>query len=85
MSTHSEASAADVALLIGRIRDECISTVFIENVANPRLLQQIARKTDAEMCGTLFTDALSAGEGLAPTCLDMIRHNVGATTAALGS
>ena len=84
-STESEASAADVAALIRRIRDERISAVFIENVADSRLIEQITRETDAVIGGTLYSDALSSEGGPASTYLDMFRHNVGAITAALGS
>ena len=85
LSTESEASAADVAGLIRQIRDERISAVFIENVADSRLIDQITRETDAVIGGTLYSDALSAEDGPASTYLDMLRHNVGAITAALGS
>jgi zinc/manganese transport system substrate-binding protein len=59
--------------------------VFIENVTDHRLLDQIARETGAKIGGTLYTDALSAPDGPAATYLDMFRHNVGALTAALSS
>lgn len=84
-STESEASAADIAALIRQIRDERISAVFIENVADQRLIEQIARETNAVIGGTLYADALSSADGPASSYLDMFRHNVGAITAALGS
>ena len=84
-STESEASAADVAALIRQIRDERISAIFIENVADSRLIEQITRETDAVIGGTLYSDALSSEDGPASTYLDMFRHHVGAITAALGS
>ena len=85
LSTESEASAADVAALIRQIRDERISAIFVENVADSRLIEQITRETDAVIGGTLYSDALSADDGPASTYLDMFRHNVGAITSALGS
>ncbi|MGI9505019.1 MAG: metal ABC transporter solute-binding protein, Zn/Mn family, partial [Geminicoccaceae bacterium] len=85
LSTESEASAAAVATLIRQVRDEQISAIFIENVADSRLIEQITRETDAVIGGTLYSDALSAEDGPASTYLDMLRHNVGAITAALGS
>ena len=42
LSTESEASARDVAQLIEQIREEGIAAVFVENVADPRLIEQIA-------------------------------------------
>jgi zinc/manganese transport system substrate-binding protein len=85
VSTESEASAQDVAKIIRQIRAEKIPAVFLENVTDRRLLDQIARETGAKIGGVLYSDALSGPDGPAPTYLDMFRHNVGALTAALSS
>lgn len=85
MSTESEASAQDVAKIIRQIRKEKIPAVFLENVTERRLLDQIAAETDAKIGGVLYSDALSDEDGPAPTYLDMFRHNVGVLTAALSS
>jgi len=85
VSTESEASAQDVAKIIRQIREEQIPAVFIENITDRRLLDQIARETGAKIGGVLYSDALSEPDGPAPTYLDMFRHNVGALTAALSS
>ena len=83
LSTESEASAQDVARLIGRIRDEGISAVFIENITDGRLLEQIANETGATIGGTLYPGALSGPDGPAPTYLDMMRHNATTLSQAL--
>jgi zinc/manganese transport system substrate-binding protein len=83
VSTEAEASAQDVAGLITQIRDAGIAAVFVENIADPRLLEQIAAETGAKIGGTLFSDALSGPEGPAGTYLTMMRHNLGQLTAAL--
>jgi zinc/manganese transport system substrate-binding protein len=85
VSTESEASAQDVAKIIRQIKADKIPAVFVENIADLRLLDQIARETGAKIGGTLYSDALSGHDGPAPTYLDMFRHNVGALTAALSS
>lgn len=85
VTTESEASAQDVAKIIRQIRDEHIPAVFLENVTDRRLLDQIARETGAKIGGVLYSDALSGEDGPAPTYLDMFRYNVGALTAALSS
>jgi zinc/manganese transport system substrate-binding protein len=85
VSTEAEASAKDVAKIIRQIRGEHIPAVFMENISDHRLLDQIARQTGAKIGGTLYTDALSPPDGPAPTYLDMFRNNVGALTAALSS
>ena len=85
LSTESEASAKDVARLIRQIRDEGIRAVFIENVADPRLLKRIADETGAVIGGTLYPGALSGPDGPAPTYLDMMRHNATTLARALTS
>lgn len=85
LSTEAEASAQDVARLIEQMRDEGISAVFIENITDSRLLEQIASETGASIGGTLYPGALSGPDGPAPTYLDMLRHNAMTLTQALGS
>jgi zinc/manganese transport system substrate-binding protein len=85
VSTEAEASAKDVAKIIRQIRAEHIPAVFMENITDHRLLDQIARETGAKIGGTLYTDALSPPDGPAPTYLDMFRNHVGVLTAALSS
>ncbi|MEM9523356.1 MAG: metal ABC transporter substrate-binding protein [Pseudomonadota bacterium] len=85
LSTESEASARDVARLIERIRDQGISAVFLENITDGRLLEQIANETGATIGGTLHPGALSGPDGPAPTYLDMMRHNATTIARALGA
>ena len=83
VSTEAEPSARDVADIIAQIRQQNIPAVFLENITNPRLMDQIARETGASIGGTLYSDALSPPGGAAPTYIDMIRHNVQALAKAL--
>ena len=76
ISTESEPSAAQMARLIRQVRDQGIRAVFLENMANPRLLQQLAREAGVEVQGRLYVDALSGPDGPAPTWFAMFRHNV---------
>ena len=85
VSTEAEASAQDVAALITQIRDAGIAAVFVENIADRRLLDQIATETGAAIGGTLYSDALSGPEGPAATYLAMMRHNLSQLTAALSN
>lgn len=84
ISTDAEASAADVARLITQIKDEGVTALFVENMSDPRLVQQIADETGLTLGGELFADALSAAEGPAPTYIDMFKHNVGLLAPAMG-
>ncbi len=85
LSTESEPSAADVAEMIDQIREDQISAVFVENVTDNRLLEQIANETGVAIGGTLYSDALSGPDGPASTYLDMMRHNATTLAAALSS
>jgi zinc/manganese transport system substrate-binding protein len=76
VSTESEPSAAAVARLIRQIREQDIRAVFLENMSNPRSLEQIARDAGVRVVGSLHADALSAPGGPAATYLGMFRHNV---------
>src|SRR5262249_11805154 len=85
VSTESEASAKDVAKIITQIKKEKIPAVFLENVTDSRLLDQISKETGAKIGGTLFSDALSPPAGAAGTYLDMFRNNIATLSEALSS
>ena len=83
VSTESEASAADVAALIRQVREDKASAIFVENITNPRLIEQIAAETGVKVGGTLYSDALSDQSGPAPTYIDMMKHNVDTIKGAI--
>jgi zinc/manganese transport system substrate-binding protein len=83
VSTESEASAKDVAAIIRQIKSEKIPAVFLENISDPRLMQQIAQETGAKIGTPVFSDALSPPNGPAPTYIAMIEHNIQAFSDAL--
>ena len=85
VSTEAEASAKDVAAIITQIKKEKAAAVFLENVTDPRLVEQIARETGAKVGGTLYSDALTEPRGDAPTYIDLIRHNLRQLASALVS
>ncbi len=76
ISTDSEASAADIVALIKQIKEDKASAIFVENITNPRLIEQIASETKLNVGGTLFSDALSTPEEGASTYIDMMHHNI---------
>jgi zinc/manganese transport system substrate-binding protein len=83
VSTETEPSAGDLAEIVGRIRQAQIPAVFLENFNDDRLIGRIAAETGAKVGGTLYSDALSAENGPAPTYIDMVRHNIRTLTRAL--
>jgi zinc/manganese transport system substrate-binding protein len=76
VSTESEASAGDVAELITQIREQHVTALFVENISDPRLIEQIGAETGVRPGGELFSDALSEKDGPAPTYAAMMRHNI---------
>ena len=72
----SDPSAEALARLVDQMRRENIRAIFMENMGNPRMMETIARETGIENGGTLYSDALSAPGGPAPTYAAMFRHNV---------
>jgi zinc/manganese transport system substrate-binding protein len=85
ISTESSPSAKEIASLIARIRKQKIPAVFLENVTDPRLMQQIAKETGAKVGGALYSDALSEPSGPAGTYIDMMRSNIRELSNALTS
>ena len=85
VSTGSEASAANVAGLIREIREKRAVAVFAENISNTRLIERIASDAGLELGGTLYSDALSAAGGPAPTYAEMMRANARTIATALAS
>ena len=83
ISTDSEASPRDVAAIIRQIRRDRVPAVFLENISDPRQMEQIARESGARIGGKVYSDALSGPDGSAPTYIDMMRANVRAFAAAL--
>lgn len=82
-NTSSEPSARDVATLIREVREQRIKALFVENMTNPGLIDQIARESGAIVGPRLYTDALSGPDGPAPTYEKMMRHNVTALVAGM--
>ncbi|MGP0170446.1 metal ABC transporter substrate-binding protein [Pseudomonas sp. NCHU5208] len=82
LSTEDEPSAATVAGLIRQIRADGVKAIFVENIRDPRLIEQIAAESGAKVGGTLYSDAL-ASEGPASTYLGMFKYNMDTLLAAL--
>ena len=77
--------SADVAGLVREIRDQKASAVFAENIADSRLVEQIASEAGLSLGGTLYSDALSEPDGPAPTYVEMMRANVSTITQAIAA
>jgi len=85
VSTESEVSARDIAKIITQVKKSGIPAVFLENISDDRLMRRISAETGARVGGTLYSDALTDEKGVAPTYIDMVRHNIKALTSALAN
>jgi zinc/manganese transport system substrate-binding protein len=83
ISTEAEPRAKDVAKLIEQIRKFGFKTIFLENIVNPKQLEQIAKEGGAKLGDVLYSDALSEASGPAATYIQMMGHNVALLVAAM--
>jgi zinc/manganese transport system substrate-binding protein len=83
VSTNAEASARGVATLVRQIKAEGARALFVENIADPRLIEQIARETGVRPAGALYSDSLSDADGPAASYEALMRHNTQSMLAAV--
>lgn len=83
VTTESEASADGIAKLIRQIRRNRVQAIFFENVANPRLIEQVAKDAKVKIGGRLYSDALSPPGGEADSFVAMYRLNVSRLVEAM--
>jgi zinc/manganese transport system substrate-binding protein len=83
LSTEAEPSAKQVAELVTHIQHANIRALFIENIANEKLIRQLAEETGITISGKLYSDALSEEKGPAATYIDMMRYNIQQLIAAM--
>jgi ABC-type Zn uptake system ZnuABC Zn-binding protein ZnuA len=75
VSSVASPSAAEMAELIDLIKSSGAPAIFLDEVENPALAQQIATETGATVVTDLHLESLTDGPP-AGTYLDMIKHNV---------
>jgi zinc/manganese transport system substrate-binding protein len=83
VSNNAEPTAQGVARLIRQLKAEKVPAVFIENVADSRLIDRIRSESGAQVGGTLYSDALSKTGGPAPSYVQMMRTNLDVLRRAL--
>ena len=83
IDTEAEPSAQELAVLIEQLKTDGAAALFVENITNPALVQQIANETGLTIGGRLFSDALSERGGPATSYLAMFEHNLNTLLNAL--
>lgn len=81
----AEVSARGIARLVDTVKKEKVSGVFVESGSSSRLVEQIARETDAVVGGTLYSDALARPGHPADTYLGIFRWNAEQLLQVLGT
>jgi ABC-type Zn uptake system ZnuABC Zn-binding protein ZnuA len=82
MTTESaDPSAGSIAKLADEIRASGVPVIFVENVANPKLIEQLATAAGVRVAPPLYTDALNS-TGEATTYTSMMRYNVNTIVTA---
>jgi len=76
LSTEQEADAKHIAEVIQYIREQKVKAVFLENVSNPKVLDQIVSEAGVTVGGQLFSDSLAERDQPAGTYIGMFRSNV---------
>lgn len=90
ISTASEAGAKDVARLAELIVERLIPAIFVESSVSPRTIEAVqeavrSRARDVAIGGSLYSDALGSAGTPDGTYVGMVRHNIDALVAALGT
>ena len=78
-----EPSAGDVAKLERQIKQQKLRALFLENISNSKLIEQLAHDTGAVVGPPLFSDALSKPDEPAPTYIKMFEYNTATLKAGM--
>lgn len=74
VSRNDQPGSKKVAELIAKIKEAGVKAVFSEDIANPKVIQEITRETGAKFGGDLLSDGLGTGDKA--TVEGMFKHNV---------
>jgi ABC-type Zn uptake system ZnuABC Zn-binding protein ZnuA len=82
LSSEAATSAKDMAAVIDQIRETNAPAIFLGEVENPALANQIASETGATVVDELYLESLTDGPP-AGTYIDMMKYNVSQIVEAL--
>lgn len=74
-SSEASASAQEIAAAVDAVKNSGAPAIFLGEVENADLANQIAAETGVNVVDTLFLESLTDGEPAA-TYIDMMKHNV---------
>jgi ABC-type Zn uptake system ZnuABC Zn-binding protein ZnuA len=79
----SDANAGELAELVDTIRALGVPAIFVENITNAELVEQVASSAGVVVAPALYTDALGEEGTEGGTYLDMMRYNARTIVTAL--
>jgi len=79
----ADPSARQIADVIDQIKASGVPVIFLENIQNPKLINQIASEANVKVGPPLYSDALGQPGTDGDTYLKMIRYNVQTLVKAL--
>ncbi len=82
-SSAAAPSAQQLVQLVERIRQTHAPAIFLETGSNPQLANQIAKEAGVQVVTGLYTHSVGPQAGLAPSYIEMMRHNTRLIVAAL--
>lgn len=74
-SSEASASAQEIVAAVEAIKSSGAPAIFLGEVENSDLANQIASETGVKVVDTLYLESLTDGDS-APTYIDMMKHNV---------
>jgi zinc/manganese transport system substrate-binding protein len=80
----SDPSAQQIAAVIDQIKSSGVPVIFLENIQNPKLINEIATDANVKVGPPLYSDALGQPGTDGDTYLKMIRYNVQTLVKCLG-
>lgn len=83
IDTEAEPTARELADLIDFLKEVNAKALFVENITNPDLINQISVETGIKVEGRLYSDALSVKGSPATSYLAMYEHNLESLMTAL--
>jgi zinc/manganese transport system substrate-binding protein len=82
-SASSDVNAGGMAKLVELIKEAKVSAIFVENISNSNVLEQLAVSAGVKVAPALYTDALGPEDSEGETYLEMMRYNMTTIIEAL--
>jgi ABC-type Zn uptake system ZnuABC Zn-binding protein ZnuA len=79
----NDPSATEIVALTAAIRESAVPTIFIENMSNSSVIDNVAAEAGVTIAPALYTDALGSKDSNGATYLNMMRYNMSTIKTAL--